>query len=94
MPLLQVKSDVISDGLLVVAAVADAAAPRLARSSEGKRMAAARHNLDGMVCLPLSGCFGLGSERDEREPAGGPRGPNEGNRAVRDDRSCLTCREA
>jgi hypothetical protein len=58
-PLLQAKSDVISDGLLVVAAVADAVAPRLARSSEGMRMAAARQNLDGMVCLPYMTNYAL-----------------------------------
>src|SRR6516225_2296771 len=47
-PLLQAKFDVIKVGVLVLA-VADPAAPRIARSSAGARMAAARHSLDGML---------------------------------------------
>src|SRR6202453_167390 len=64
-PLLQAQSDVISDGLLVVAAVADVAAPRVARSIEGTRMAAARQRLDGMLCLLLV----VGSFRSGEAPA-------------------------
>ena len=54
-PLLQAKFEVISVGVLVVAAVADPAAARIAKSSEGARMAAARHSLDGMMSLPMFG---------------------------------------